>query len=217
MRHMWNQRYADSSEIYTALCSYIRDAMTDNKDFAKIIYKYMVNSGAVTGQQLCLLLFDQGVLDYDDATVSNIANGSISPYAFLMDKINNIEITPAQLALDPCTGSCVITDVKTGQLKALVSYPGYDNNKLANTVDADYYQSLREDKSNPLWNYATQEQTAPGSTFKMVSSTAGLAEGVIDTSSKINCTGIRYMNPLKLQIHCPYHALRDKSSILADC
>ena len=61
---------------------------------------------------------------------------------------------------------------------------------LANTVDADYYQSLREDKSNPLWNYATQEQTAPGSTFKMVSSTAGLAEGVIDTSSKINCTGI---------------------------
>ena len=73
-----NQKYADSSEIYTALCSYIRDAMTDNKDFAKIIYKYMVNSGAVTGQQLCLLLFDQGVLDYDDATVNNIANGSIS-------------------------------------------------------------------------------------------------------------------------------------------
>ena len=72
-----DQKYADSSEIYTALCSYIRDAMTDNKDFAKIIYKYMVNSGAVTGQQLCLLLFDQGVLDYDDATVSNIANGSI--------------------------------------------------------------------------------------------------------------------------------------------
>ena len=68
-----DQKYADSSEIYTALCSYIRDAMTDNKDFAKIIYKYMVNSGAVTGQQLCLLLFDQGVLDYDDATVSNIA------------------------------------------------------------------------------------------------------------------------------------------------
>lgn len=40
-----DQKYADSSEIYTALCSYIRDAMTDNKDFAKIIYKYMVNSG----------------------------------------------------------------------------------------------------------------------------------------------------------------------------
>ena len=67
-------------------CSYIKDAMTDNKDFAKIIYKYMVNSGAVTGQQLCLLLFDQGVLDYDDATVSNIANGPSVHMHFLWTK-----------------------------------------------------------------------------------------------------------------------------------
>ena len=213
-----NQKYADSSEVYSALCSYIENGLSTNKDFAKIIYKYMVNSGAVTGQQLCLLLFDQGVLDYDDATVNNIANGSISPYAFLMDKINNIEITPAQLALDPCTGSCVITDVNTGQIKALVSYPGYDNNKLANTVDADYYQALREDKSNPLWNYATQEQTAPGSTFKMVSSTAGLAEGVIDTSSKINCTGIftDISNQPKCWIYPGAHGMDNVSEALRD-
>ena len=213
-----NQKYADSSEVYSALCSYIENGLSTNKDFAKIIYKYMVNSGAVTGQQLCLLLFDQGVLDYDDATVNNIANGSISPYAFLMDKINNIEITPAQLALDPCTGSCVITDVNTGQIKALVSYPGYDNNKLANTVDADYYQALREDKSNPLWNYATQEQTAPGSTFKMISSTAGLAEGVIDTSSKINCTGIftDISNQPKCWIYPGAHGMDNVSEALRD-
>ena len=213
-----NQKYADSSEVYSALCSYIENGLSTNKDFAKIIYKYMVNSGAVTGQQLCLLLFDQGVLDYDDATVNNIANGSISPYAFLMDKINNIEITPAQLALDPCTGSCVITDINTGQIKAMVSYPGYDNNKLANTVDADYYQALREDKSNPLWNYATQEQTAPGSTFKMVSSTAGLAEGVIDTSSKINCTGIftDISNQPKCWIYPGAHGMDNVSEALRD-
>ena len=213
-----NQKYADSSEVYSALCSYIENGLSTNKDFAKIIYKYMVNSGAVTGQQLCLLLFDQGVLDYDDATVNNIANGSISPYAFLMDKINNIEITPAQLALDPCTGSSVITDINTGQIKAMVSYPGYDNNKLANTVDADYYQALREDKSNPLWNYATQEQTAPGSTFKMVSSTAGLAEGVIDTSSKINCTGIftDISNKPKCWIYPGAHGMDNVSEALRD-
>ena len=213
-----NQKYADSSEVYSALCSYIENGLSTNKDFAKIIYKYMVNSGAVTGQQLCLLLFDQGVLDYDDATVNNIANGSISPYAFLMDKINNIEITPAQLALDPCTGSSIITDINTGQIKAMVSYPGYDNNKLANTVDADYYQALREDKSNPLWNYATQEQTAPGSTFKMVSSTAGLAEGVIDTSSKINCTGIftEISNQPKCWIYPGAHGMDNVSEALRD-
>ena len=108
----------------------------------------------------------------------------------MLDKINNIEITPAQVALDPCTGSCVITDVKTGEIKALVSYPGYDNNKFSNGVDAAYYASLNEDKSNPLYNYATQERTAPGSTFKMVSATAGLSEGVISLGSQIDCKGI---------------------------
>ena len=126
------------------------------------------------------------------ATVANLQNGSISAYNFILDKIDNMDITPAQLALDPCTGSTVITDVNTGQIKALVSYPGYDNNKLANGVDAEYYQLLREDNSNPQWNYATQERTAPGSTFKMVSSTAGLAENIINTGTQIKCTGKFY-------------------------
>lgn len=213
-----DQKYADSSEVYSALCAYIQNKLSTDKDFAKIIYKYMVNAGTISGQQICLLLFDQGVLDYDDATVSGLANGSISSYSFIMDKINNIEITPAQLALEPCTGSSVITDVNTGEIKALVSYPGYDNNRLANTVDSDYYQSLREDKSNPLWNYATQEQTAPGSTFKMVTSTAGLAEGVIDTSTKINCTGKFYdvSNEPKCWIYPGSHGMDNVSEALRD-
>lgn len=213
-----DQKYADSSEVYSALCTYIQDELSTDKDFAKIIYKYMVNAGTISGQQICLLLFDQGVLDYDDATVSGLASGSLSSYSFIMDKINNIEITPAQLALEPCTGSSVITDVNTGQIKALVSYPGYDNNRLANTVDSDYYQSLREDKSNPLWNYATQEQTAPGSTFKMVTSTAGLAEGVIDTTTKINCTGKFYdvSNEPECWVYPGSHGLDNVSEALRD-
>lgn len=184
------QKYADSSEIYEALCSYIEQEISQDKNFAKIIYKYMIDDEHVSGKDLCLILFEQGVLDYDDDTVNNLKNGNTSAYSFLLDKINNIEITPAQLALDPCTGSCVITDVKTGEIKALVSYPGYDNNKFSNGVDAAYYASLNEDKSNPLYNYATQERTAPGSTFKMVSATAGLSEGVISLGSQIDCKGI---------------------------
>lgn len=184
------QKYADSSEIYEALCSYIEQEISQDKNFAKIIYKYMIDDEHVSGKDLCLILFEQGVLDYDDDTVNNLKNGNTSAYSFLLDKINNFEITPAQLALDPCTGSCVITDVKTGEIKALVSYPGYDNNKFSNGVDAAYYASLNEDKSNPLYNYATQERTAPGSTFKMVSATAGLSEGVISLGSQIDCKGI---------------------------
>lgn len=185
-----DSKYADTTEIYDALCDFIFDKAKSDKVFSKYIYKYMVENNEVTGQQLCLLLFEQGKLDYDDDTYTRISNGSINAYSFLLEKINNIEITPAQLALDPCTGSCVITDVNTGEIKALVSYPGYDNNKLANGVDAEYYTLLNEDNSNPQWNYATQEKTAPGSTFKMLTATAGLAENVISTSTEIECTGV---------------------------
>lgn len=72
----------------------------------------------------------------------------------------------------------------------MVSYPGYDSNKLANGVDSEYFASLQHDKSSPLLNYATQQKTAPGSTFKLVSATAGLAENVITTSDQFRCTGI---------------------------
>ena len=187
-----DEKYADSAEIFAVLCQYIENEIKTDKEFSKLIYKYLVQNGSISGQQLCLIMFEQGAVDYDDDIVSGLKSGSITAYSFLIDKINNIEITPAQLALDPCTGSTVITDVNTGEIKALVSYPGYDNNKLANGVDAEYYAFLQEDNSNPLYNYATQEKTAPGSTFKMVTSTAGLAENIITTSTTIQCTGKFY-------------------------
>ncbi len=75
--------------------------------------------------------------------------------------------------------------MKTGEILALVSYPSYDNNRLANTMDSEYWERIRNDLSNPLYNYATQEKTAPGSTFKMLSATAGFAENIIDTNMQI--------------------------------
>lgn len=60
---------------------------------------------------------------------------------------------------------------------------------MANGVDADYFNSLLNDLSTPLINYATYQRTAPGSTFKMVSATAGLLENVVDLSTSIQCTG----------------------------
>ena len=213
-----NSKYADTSEIFDALVNYVLTEASTDKNFAKYVYKYMIPKNQVTGKQLCLLLLEQSVLDYDEATYQQIRNGSITPYGFLLNKINNIEITPAQLALDPCTGSTVITDVNTGEIKALVSYPGYDNNKLANGVDAEYYAKLNDDNSNPQWNYATQEKTAPGSTFKMLTSTVGLAEGVISTSTEINCTGIftEVDNHPKCHVYPGRHGLDTVSEAIRD-
>lgn len=182
--------YSDTSEIYEALCNYIQEDISVNKEFSKIIYEYLIQKNAVTGKQLCLILFEQEVLPYDEEEWSALANGAVTAHSFIKEKIKNLAITPAQLALDPCSGSCVITDVNTGELLALVSYPGYDNNRLANGVDAEYYASLQSDLSNPFYNNATQQRTAPGSTFKMVTSVAGLAEGVITTTTEILDKGV---------------------------
>lgn len=179
------EKYSDSTEIYNALCTYILDDLVQETEFSKLIYQYLIEGGTISGTQLCLILFDQGVLPHDEEDIDGLSNGSIAAVSFLKEKIKNLEITPAQLALDPCSGSCVVTNVKTGEVLALVSYPGYDSNRLANTVDADYFNSLQSDKSLPQYNYATQQGTAPGSTFKMVTSTAGLAEGVISTTEQI--------------------------------
>lgn len=213
-----DEKYADSSEVYDALCNYILDQLKDDSDFDTIIYEYMISRGDISPRKLCIVLFEQGVLDYDDATVNKLKNGTLAPYDFIMDKINNVEITPAQLALEPCTGSTIVTDVKTGEIRALVSYPGYDNNRLANGVDADYYESLRKDKSNPQWNYATQERTAPGSTFKMVTATAGLASGVISTSDQIRCNGkfTEISNQPKCWISPGGHGLDNVSEAIRD-
>ena len=81
------------------------------------------------------------------------------------------------------------SDVNTGDILALVTYPGYDNNKMANSVEPQFYAKFLADKSNPIINYATQYKAAPGSTYKLVSTAAGLMEGMVTLNTNINCVG----------------------------
>lgn len=184
-----NSQYSDSEEVYHHLLDYIFENIDNNTGFNKKIYKYMIRDNAITGRQVCLILLEQSIINIDEEEEARFASGLISPYEFMMDRIRNLDITPAQLALDPHSASLVLTDVNTGEVLALVSYPGYDNNRMANGVDAEYFASLRNDLSTPMINYATYQKTAPGSTFKMVSATAALMEGVMDLSTSVNCTG----------------------------
>lgn len=186
------KKYADTEELYNDLIDYVIDYLNTDVGFQKLIYKYLLLDDGITGNQICMILYDQGVLEEDEEMYSRLSSGGITAYDFMRQKIKSLEITPGQIALDPCSGSTVILDSKTGEVLALVSYPGYDNNKLANSVDADYYSYLNNTASNPLYNYATQQRTAPGSTFKIVSATAGLSEGVITTTSEIEDLG-KYM------------------------
>lgn len=182
-------KYSDSSEIYAKTQEYIVSMIEKNTEFQKRFFKYMLLNDVISGRDVCRILCEQNLVTIPDEDREGIMEGSLSAYKFMKNRIDNLDITPAQLALDPCNASSAITDVNTGEVLAIVSYPGYDNNKMANSIDADYYAKLNMDKSKPQYNYATQYQAAPGSTFKMVSATAGLLEGVITLGSQTNCTG----------------------------
>ncbi|MDD5833042.1 MAG: penicillin-binding transpeptidase domain-containing protein [Clostridiales bacterium] len=183
------ERYSNADYIYDAIAKLVLDNLENDESFNKLIYKYMlIDRKGVTGRLLCMALYEQGVIEYDEEGYRALARGDEDyAFSFLIDKIRRIEITPAQLALDPCMGSVVITDVKTGDVKALVSYPGYDTNKIN---DSEYFQECLNNLSLPLINSATQTNKAPGSTFKPLSAIAVLEEEKIGIAEEVNCTGV---------------------------
>lgn len=184
-----DSQYSDSEEVYTQLVDFIIDDLTANSGFSKKMYKYMIADNAISGKQLCMILYEQKIIYGTAADKAMLESGAKTPYEFIINKISNLEITPAMLALDPCSGSCVVANTN-GELLALVTYPGYDNNRFANSIDSDYYAKLLADLASPLYNNATQQMTAPGSTFKPCSAACALEEGVVNVGETIKCEGV---------------------------
>jgi len=184
--------YYDSDDIYNALVDYIMDHISnDDDDFDDVVIENMILSNEISGNEIIHLLYDQEILSSDgDVEYQSFTAGALQPYDFFIAKINSLDITPAMLGLTPCSGAMVVTDVNTGQVRAMVSYPSYDNNYLTNSVDSEYYSKLLSDTTNPLYNRSTMMRIAPGSTFKPLTSVAGVEEGVISTDTYINDLGV---------------------------
>ena len=198
--------------MYEALVNSSLESLKTDPDFEKLLCQYMIRNNLVGGRELCLALYDQGVLEPDPAAQAELAAGGPAyAYSFFVRLVSELKITPAQLALDPCTAGCVVTDVTTGKVKALVSYPGYDNNRLTNTMDAKYYNRLVKDESLPLYNNATQARKAPGSTFKPITAIAALEENVVGLNDTVNCTGIydAITPPLRCWIYPGRHGVQN--------
>ncbi|MCI8662677.1 MAG: penicillin-binding protein [Hungatella sp.] len=210
-------RYSNADDSFRALVDHVIRQLESDTAFTKRIYRYLINQDIVTGRELCLALYSQGILEYDEEEISLLTSGGTDyAFTFMMKKISNLEITPAQLALDPCTAGCTVTDVRTGEVRALVTYPSYNNNLMSGTVDAAYFSQLNNDLSLPLYNNATQVVKAPGSTFKPIAAIAGLEEQVIDTVDKIKCTGIyeEVFPVIRCWINPGYHGDLDVSGAI---
>lgn len=81
------------------------------------------------------------------------------------------------------SGSIVVLDIKTGGLLGAASYPNYNINDMLKN-----YDEVLNRPNAPLYNRALFGEYRPGSTFKTITATAGMATGVITTDEKINCT-----------------------------
>jgi penicillin-binding protein 2 len=94
----------------------------------------------------------------------------------------------AELALGDREGAIVAMDPRNGEILALVSRPSFDPNAFAVKIDRTEWNKLITDPEHPLMNKAIQAQLAPGSTFKILMSVAGLQEGIAQ-NLKVNCAG----------------------------
>jgi penicillin-binding protein 2 len=94
----------------------------------------------------------------------------------------------AEVALGDNNGAVVVMDPRNGEILAMVSHPSYDPNAFAVRIKRDEWNKLITDPRHPLMNKAIQDQLAPGSTFKIIMSAAGLQEGVAQ-DMRVNCVG----------------------------
>src|ERR1700741_367414 len=94
----------------------------------------------------------------------------------------------AEIALGDNNGAVVVMDPRNGEILALVSHPSYDPNAFAVRIHRDEWNKLVPDPRHPLMNKAIQDQLAPGSTFKVIMSAAGLQEGVAQ-DMRVHCVG----------------------------
>jgi penicillin-binding protein 2 len=86
-------------------------------------------------------------------------------------------------------GVVIAINPKTGEILALVSYPSYENNRMARIIPAYYYQQLMQDPNRPLFNHAISAEHPPGSVFKMAAAIGAINEGVVTPEQLISCPG----------------------------
>ena len=94
----------------------------------------------------------------------------------------------AELAMEGHNGALVAMDPHTGEILAMVSRPAFDPNQFSVRLTKDYWSQIVNDPDHPMMNKAIQAQDAPGSTFKIIMSLAGLEEGVAQ-DMRVMCNG----------------------------
>jgi len=84
-------------------------------------------------------------------------------------------------------GVAIAINPKTGEILALVSYPTFENNRMARLIPAYYYEQLSKDPNRPLFNHAISAEHPPGSVYKLAPGVGFMNEGVLAPSESVEC------------------------------
>lgn len=112
-------------------------------------------------------------------------------------------------------GAAVAMDPDAGAILAIASYPTYD---LTQFDSIDYYNSLLNDETKPLYNRAMLGTYAPGSVYKIGVALAALETGTITPDTLINCDKIypHFQKPTCLGTH-GYINVREAIKVSCNC
>lgn len=88
-------------------------------------------------------------------------------------------------------GAVVVMDVHTGAILAMVSRPAYDPNVFVGGISQADWEKLSSDPYLPMLNRAIQSSYQPGSTWKLMTASAALAEGVTTPEERV-FSGTKY-------------------------
>jgi len=97
--------------------------------------------------------------------------------SILMDELGDWNAYFGELRIT--SGVVIAMNPQTGEILAMVSYPTYENNRMARIIPAYYYQQLNADVRNPLVNQAVGAEHPAGSVFKLATALGALNEGVV--------------------------------------
>ena len=175
--------------------SEIQEAQLDRPEFAGAV------SGAIVGQAGLEKVYNTKLMgtDGDQLVVVNSVGREI-------EKVGEeppVEGQRMQLTIDAdlqhaleeafhagnMAGAAVFMNPKTGEILAMTSQPAYDPNDFATGIDRSTWAKLNNDPLLPLQDRLIQGKYQPGSTFKVVITTAALSEGLITPDFKVTCPG----------------------------
>ncbi len=181
--------YAENADEYLEM-GYDLDATVGISGLEKAMESHLQGKDGVR-----TITFENGVAVSDEITEDMIAGNTVmltvnsefqrGLQEILVNFIQNFHSInqKAELSSNNVTsGAIVVLDAKTGAILGEVTCPTYDL-----TDYSEKYEELANAPNNPLFNRATMGLYRPGSTFKTITATAGLNEGVINGGTAYFC------------------------------